>query len=94
MQKIHELAIFHGMVEKFVPFADASGAFATQLLLGTEVYEGRGSSIRAAKLEVVVQALNNTEYVMPMTIKTTKSQSSTERLQVLATRKGVAVDFT
>jgi len=71
------------------------------LFLGTETYQGMGSSIKLAKQNAAVQALKSTKYQSMIEKKYSMNTISNRRIGVtatselheLATKKGVRVDF-
>lgn len=94
MLRLHDLALQNRLVEKFDPSADPAGGFVTKLTIGTETYNGRGTSIKAAKQNAAMQALVNTRYTLQTTMKARpEGMTATQKLHELATKKGVEVDF-
>jgi len=107
LMKLHELALGNKLVERYekVEEAAVSGSpntnFRVNLFLGTETYQGTGSSIKAAKQQAAALALANTKYKTGVEKKFALTTISTRRIGVtatselheLATKKGVRVDF-
>jgi len=105
--KLHELASANKLVERYekVEEAAVSGSPGTvlkvNLFLGTETYQGVGSSIKIAKQNAAVQALRSTKYQSTIEKKYSMSTlgnrrigvTATSELHELATKKGVRVDF-
>jgi len=105
--KLHELASANKLVERYekVEEAVSSGSpgtvFKVNLFLGTETYQGMGSSIKVAKQNAAVQALRSTKYQSTIEKKYSMSTlgnrrigvTATSELHELATKKGVRVDF-
>ncbi len=88
------MALQNRLLEKFDPIADPAGGFVAKLTLGTEVYNGRGTSIKAAKQNAAMQALVNTKYTIRTTMKARpEAATATSTLHELATKKGLDVDF-
>ena len=69
--KLHELAVANKLVERYEKVEEDKTAAATPskitslkvvLFLGNEIYQGTGVTIKAAKQQAAVQALQNTKY--------------------------------
>ena len=69
--KLHELAVANKLVERYEKVEEDKTAGATAckitslkvvLFLGNEIYQGTGVTIKAAKQQAAVQALQNTKY--------------------------------
>jgi len=105
--KLHELASANKLVERYekVEEAAVSGSpgtvFKVNLFLGTETYQGTGSSIKLAKQNAAVQGLRSTKYQSSSEKKYSMNMlgnrrigvTATSELHELATKKGVRVDF-
>lgn len=103
--RLHELAVANRLVEKYETVKDetdgADPMVRVNLILGTEVYQGQGQSIKIAKQVAAVQALAQTKYQTATEQKYSLSAggrrpigvTATSELHELATKKGVRVDF-
>jgi len=110
--KLHELAVFNKLVERYEKVEEEKPAgtpaaptkattLKVVLFLGNEIYQGTGTTIKAAKQAAAVQALQNTKYQSKEDKKaaiptlTTKKigVTATSELYEWATKKGVHVDF-
>merc|ERR1719228_2321605 len=101
--KLNELAAANRLVPKYDTIRDdsAPGVFKVNLLIGTEMYQGQGPSIKVAKQVAAVQALAQTKYQTATEQKYSLSAggrrpigvTATSELHELATKKGVKLDF-
>jgi len=110
LSSLHDLATSNKLVERYekVEEVASSGSpssnFKVNLFLGTETYQGTGSTIKAAKQHAALQALASTKYQSEKEKKYSLSTiaalgsrrigvTATSELHELATKKGVRVDF-
>ena len=68
-----------------------------RLILGNEIYQGTGSTFKAAKQNAAATALAQTKYAKPINKPTMKPRphgvTATQELHELATKKGVEAKF-
>merc|ERR1719330_233435 len=109
--KLHELAVANKLVERYEKVEEDKTATKTTqvgsanlkvvLFLGNEIYQGTGTTIKAAKQQAAVQALQNTKYETKEEKKANIPTLTTKKIGVTATselyewstKKGVFVDF-
>jgi len=106
--KLHELAIANKLVERYEkveekpsPGNPKVGSYKVVLFLGNEIYQGSGVTIKHAKQQAAVQALQNTKYqskeaqkaAVPTLAVKKIGVTATSELYEWATKKGVFVDF-
>jgi len=107
--KLHELAIANKLVERYEkveektppPPGNSAGSYKIVLFLGNEIYQGSGITIKVAKQQAAVQALQNTKYqskeeqkaAIPTLPAKKIGVTATSELYEWATKKGVFVDF-
>jgi len=106
--KLHELAVQNRLVEKYETVKEEQSAastnppmFKVNLILGTEIYQGQGPSVKMAKQIAAVQALKETKYQSALEQRYSMAGggrkpigvTATSELHELAVKKGVRIEF-
>lgn len=84
----------HNCIEAMFNETAYEGKYKVTLSLGTETYEGTGTSALDAKHNAALQAVTNTHYRQKSTMKIRPENATpTSDLNVLASRKGLKMEF-
>jgi len=108
LTKLHDLAMQNKLVERYDTVEEkaietaegTSTEFKVNLFLGTETYQGTGSTLKQAKQVAAVQALRVTKYQTANERRFSMAKTgrrigvtATSELHELSTKKGVRLDF-